>query len=140
MRPVRAVVDTNVVLSAARNNGIPRQVMRMWRDGDVILCVSPPIVEEYLGVLARRGFPESLAEMERAIGARRHCEMAKALPSLRVVSDPDDDKFVECAVALSAEFIVSGDRALRKLRRHGGVEILSPAEFIAAVGGPRAEH
>ena len=134
MRAVRATVDTNVVLSAARNGGVPDKVMQMWRDGKIILCVSPPIAEEYRRILAKFGFFGILAEVERAISVRRHCEMAETLPSLRVVSDPDDNKFVECAVALSAEFIVSGDRALRGLRRHGSVQILSPAEFLAAVG------
>ena len=137
MKPVRAAVDTNVALSALLSGGRPGEVMRMWRDGEIVLCVSPPIVAEYRRVLAKFGFHRELAEMERRVAARRHCEMAGETPDLRVVSDPDDDKFVECAVALSAGFIVSGDRALLKLGRCRGVDILAPAEFLETVRGAR---
>ena len=140
MTPIRAAIDTNVAMSAAHSGGVPGEVMRMWRDGEIILCVSPPIVAEYRRILRGAGFGNYFAEMERAIAAGRHCEMAGETPSLRVVSDSDDDKFVECAVALSAEFIVSGDRALRKLGRHGSIKILNPSDFLAAIAKRRAEN
>ena len=140
MTPIRAAIDTNVVVSGARSGGVPGEVMQAWRDGEIILCVSPPIVAEYRRILGKFEFSRDIADLDRAIAAGRHCEMAGETPSLRVVSDSDDDKFVECAVALSAEFIVSGDRALRKLGRHGSIKILNPSDFLAATAKRRAEN
>jgi len=49
------------------------------------------------------------------------------------ISDPEDLKFLECAVALKAQFVISGDRDLLALRAFGSVEILSPGEFLDRV-------
>ena len=45
---------------------------------------------------------------------------------------PDDDKFLECAVALEADFIVSGDKALQETETYGRIKILSPKSFLEA--------
>ncbi len=46
--------------------------------------------------------------------------------------DPDDVKFIECAVTLTAEWIVTGDRELQNLRKYGRVRIGSPKQFLQA--------
>ena len=47
-----------------------------------------------------------------------------------VIKDPGDDKFIECAVALRAEAIITGDKHLRSIRSYMGVKIITPAEFL----------
>ena len=47
-----------------------------------------------------------------------------------VCSDPDDDKFLEAAVAANADYVVSGDAALLRLKGHGNIGIVKPAEFL----------
>jgi predicted nucleic acid-binding protein len=47
-----------------------------------------------------------------------------------VCSDPEDDKFLECAVASSAKYVVTADKQLLKVSSHGNVEIVSPRRFI----------
>ena len=138
MRPVRATVDTNVTVSAALRKGPPGEVMRMWKSGGLVLCVSRPIVAEYRRVVTRHDRLEFLADLERRVHSRVHCEMAEHTPSLQVVSDPTDNMFVECAVALRAEFIVSGDKALLRLGRYEGVVILNPADFLKTIQSRRA--
>ena len=49
---------------------------------------------------------------------------------ISICEDPDDDKFIECAVAGKCDIIVSGDRHLLKLVRHKGVRILKPRDFV----------
>ena len=139
MRPVRATVDTNVAASAALKGGNPGEVMQMWKDGGLVLCVSRPVMAEYRRIiLVRHQRLAVFADIERRVHSRVHCEMAEHTPSLQVVSDPKDDMFVECAVALRAEFIVSGDKALLRLGRYEGVVILSPADFLKTVQSRRA--
>jgi len=48
----------------------------------------------------------------------------------QICSDPDDDKFLACALASSTKVISSGDKALRKTSGYAGIEVLSPREFV----------
>ncbi len=45
-------------------------------------------------------------------------------------NDPDDDKFIECAVALNSKYIISGDNALRDIEDYMGIKIQSPKQFL----------
>jgi predicted nucleic acid-binding protein len=47
-----------------------------------------------------------------------------------VCSDPDDDKFLEAALAAGADYVVSGDAALLRLKNHHRIQIVRPAQFL----------
>ena len=47
-----------------------------------------------------------------------------------VIDDPDDDKFIECAVECGAGFIISGDKHLLKLKKYKGINIINAAIFL----------
>ena len=65
---------------------------------------------------------------------RTHVLFAANTPKLKIVrSDPADDMFIECAVALKADVIITGDRALQDIGDYMGIRILSPQEFLEAV-------
>ena len=56
---------------------------------------------------------------------------AAKTPALKIVkSDPADDKFIECAVALKADVVITGDRALQAIGDYMGIRILSPQAFL----------
>ena len=58
------------------------------------------------------------------------CFSAKT-PQLHVVEeDPDDDKFIECAVALKADFVISGDKSLIAIEAYMGIRIVTPKQFL----------
>jgi predicted nucleic acid-binding protein len=62
-----------------------------------------------------------------------------ALPE-PVCSDPDDDKFLACAVAAGAPVVVSGDAALLKVSGWNGIDVLKPRTFVDRyLIGPKAE-
>jgi len=48
-----------------------------------------------------------------------------------VTDDPDDDKFIECAICCNADYIVSGDRHLLNLKEYAGIKILKASEFLS---------
>jgi uncharacterized protein len=57
--------------------------------------------------------------------------MVKPLPfASTVCSDPDDDKFLEAAVASDADYIVTGDAALLRVRKYQRLQIVRPAQFL----------
>ena len=52
-------------------------------------------------------------------------------PELHIVEkDPDENRFIECAVALKAKFVISGDKALKDIRDYMNIKIVSPREFL----------
>jgi len=55
-------------------------------------------------------------------------------PELHIVEeDPDDNMFLECAVALKAEFVISGDKALNAIQEYMNIKIVSPREFLSNI-------
>jgi uncharacterized protein len=129
---IRVVVDTNVLVSSFFG-GKPREVIDLWKAGDITLCLSGPVVGEYIAVLERLGLAEKqeLSELLQLFRTGFHCLFTAETPSLAIVkADPSDDKFIECAVALQARFIISGDKALLAVGDYLGLSILSPREFM----------
>ena len=131
---MRAVVDTNVFVSSFFG-GNPRMIIDLWKTGKLILCLSAPIVNEYAAVLGRLGLEgeDELGELLDLFARGRHLLFAAKTPRLSIVAaDPDDDKLIECAVALKAEVIITGDRALKAVGNYMGIRIFSPREFLKA--------
>lgn len=128
---IRIVVDTNVFVSSFFG-GNPRQIIDLWKSGEALLCLSPEIVDEYMKVLRRLlGEAEEIKELLRLLAKGYHTVFTHNPPKLHIVSkDPDDDKFIECAVALDAKFVISGDKALLSVKDYMGIRILSPRDFL----------
>jgi len=129
---IRVVVDTNIFISSFFG-GNPRKIIDLWKSGQILLCLSRPIINEYVEVLRRMGLQDE-RELEELLNLFAHgfnvVFTAKA-PNLTVVEkDPDDDKFIECAVALDSKFIISGDKALREIKEYVDIKILSPKQFL----------
>lgn len=135
--PRKVVVDTNVFVSSFLSpTGPPRKIVDLWHDGKIRLCLCAEIVEEYIEVLLRMGFADrdDLKDLLELIRSRNGIDFVAIDGALRAIpSDPADDKFVECAVASGARFIVSGDRHLLRLREWDDVRILSPTDFLASM-------
>jgi predicted nucleic acid-binding protein len=55
-------------------------------------------------------------------------------PGVRVVSAPDDDRFIVSALALKAAYIVTGDKALLDVRHYEGIEVATPRGFLDVIG------
>ena len=136
---IRVVVDTNVFISSFFG-GNPRKVIDLWKSGDITLCLSRPIVDEYIEVLCRLGLQDE-KELEELLGLFAHgfhLVYTAKTPDLNVVGeDPDDDKFIECAVALKAKFAITGDRAVKKIREYINIKIVSPREFLNIIKEPK---
>jgi hypothetical protein len=128
---MRVVFDTNVFISSFFG-GIPGDVIRLWHTGEVTLCLTGKILDEYLKVLQRMGL-DGTKEFNELLGlfkSSHNAVFTSKTPSLSVADDKDDDKFIEAAVAHNAEIIVSGDKHLLSLKEYMKIRILSPREFI----------
>ena len=129
---MKIVLDTNVFISGVFFSGPPYQILEAWQVGKIQLVVSPDILDEY------RRVGEILAVDHPAIDLApildfviRNAAIYSALPlSENVCDDPDDDKFLACALASGSTNIVSGDKHLLKVSGYGGIEVLKPRDFV----------
>jgi len=112
MIPLRLVLDTNVVVSAAiKPDGLQRTVLLLAITKPARLCVSDEIVSEYSMVLAR---PE--LKSRRRI-RRQFLDLMKKRSRLvvpsnlpQVTTDPADNIFIECADAARADYLITGNQ------------------------------
>ncbi|MDI6759318.1 MAG: putative toxin-antitoxin system toxin component, PIN family [Candidatus Brocadiaceae bacterium] len=129
---MRVVIDTNVFVSSFFG-GTPRKIIDLWKSGDVTLCLSRDILDEYVKVLQRIGLQDEseLEELLSLFARGFNTLFTTKTPEIRVVKDdPDDDKFIECAVALKAKVIVTGDKSIKALGEYMEIKILTPQEFL----------
>jgi putative PIN family toxin of toxin-antitoxin system len=111
MIPLRLVVDTNIVVSAAlKPDGLQRAVLLLAIAKPARLYVSNAILVEYQDVLSRpefqirKGLRQQLLDM-----IRKRAHLVNPVRAIQVANDPEDDKFIECADAGRADYLVTGN-------------------------------
>lgn len=131
---MKVVVDTNILV-ASLFKGSSRELVEHWLNGRISLCVSKPILGEYRNILSRFMFREDRAmRLLDALEAGEGClEAAPPRGGGWVPDDPEDDKFVACALELGADFIVSSDGHLRGLREVEGIRVVTPGTVNARI-------
>ena len=109
---IRAVIDTNVLVSAMiSRDGNEALIVLAVSQGLVVPCVSVEILREYSGVLQRERFGFSSQEVEAVLGLfQRHGLLREAFSVAKLSPDPDDDKFIACALAGEVDFLVTGNK------------------------------
>ncbi len=128
---MRAVLDTNVVMSAIFFGGMPLKIVRAAFSKRVRLVASRAIVSEYHEVAER------LHEQFPSVNYRRPLSILESKLTLvrpvaldeTVCRDPDDDAVIACALGGKAKVICSGDGDLLALDGFRGLEIMNPSDF-----------
>jgi putative PIN family toxin of toxin-antitoxin system len=128
---LRVVLDTNIIVSALMQPlGPSGQIFVMVCGGTLQLCTTGSIYSEYEEVIRRPRFRRSEETIQSALVAIRTASLwVRPTVSIRACSDPDDEIFLECAVAARAHYLVTGNA------RHfpdtwEGIEIVSPRRFL----------
>lgn len=130
---IRAVLDTNVVVSALLFSGPPSRLISAWQSGRLRPVVSAPILDEYIRVLAYPKFKLTNTEIRGLLEEELipFIETVTAVPTnIPDLRDPDDAKFITCAVAAGVRWLVSGDDDLLSLHHVESVDILSVTAFL----------
>lgn len=128
----RVTLDSNIYLSALVFGGKPKRVLEMAIEGEIEVAVSDSIIGEIrLHLPGKFGWSEartadaieSISEYAKPVAPT---EMIDA-----VLSDADDNRVLECAVAAGSETIVTGDADLLRLGSYRGIEIVKVSDFLA---------
>jgi len=134
--PIRAVIDTNVMVSALLFGGKPGKIRDLWVSGRLVPLVSSESFEEFTKVLAYPKFRLSQAEISSIVEG-------ELLPYAAVVDvtvdaagtcrDSHDDKFLALAVSGEALYLVTGDKDLLVLNMFANTQIVTVSEFLGLV-------
>ena len=136
----KVVLDTNVLASGLiKKDGPPGKILKAWRKGLFSLVISPNIIEEINRVLREKEFSKRgiTDDDVKSLSFALLLNAIVVIPTVKIEvikEDPEDNKFLECALAGKADYIVSGDkRHLQSLKKFQGIPILSPAKFLSDI-------
>ncbi|MGH7963997.1 MAG: putative toxin-antitoxin system toxin component, PIN family, partial [Candidatus Binatia bacterium] len=129
-----------VYISGLLWTGIPHELLQAAETEDIVLMTTSAILEEVQEALVRPKFAKRIMSLNTSVG-----ELMESLLSIVevmqepkvepvIVEDPDDDKFLACAIASRARWIISGDSHLLTLKRYRNVHIVTPRQFWDAQG------
>jgi uncharacterized protein len=130
---VKVVFDTNILVSAlVFPGGSGEAALQRIVDELDELVISKPILDELLGVLARKFSrdAEELAHVAVLISELAHA--VKPRRRIRLLKDDPDNRILECATTGRADAIVTGDKDLLEIGEYRGVRILSLREYLNA--------
>ena len=129
---MKVVLDTNIFVSGIHWIGASDKILKAWILSKFDLVCSLPIIEEIIRVLLSFKIPmdsddilwweDSIFEKSILVIPTKQVDIVK--------DDPDDNKFIEAALEGKAEFIVSQDKHLLKLKQYKDTKIIHPKEFL----------
>lgn len=127
---MKIVIDTNVVMSGVFFGGAPRKVLESITTDKFDAYATSEIMEEY---------SETIKELSEKYGGRLDkkglsrftlkLHVIEPETKVQICRDPDDDKFLSCAIDSKSLYIVSGDKDLLVLEKYEGVEIITARDF-----------
>ena len=128
---MKVVFDTNILVSAiVFPGGRGEAALRRIIDERDQLVLSKPILDELLGILARKFSRDGEELAHVAVFLSDLAHYVKPRRRLRVVKDEPDNRILECALTGRAAAIVTGDHALLALRNYRSVHIISLREYL----------
>jgi uncharacterized protein len=129
---MKIVLDTNVFISGIFFHGPPAQILDAWKKSKIQIVLSKEIIDEYqrvAGVLSEK-FPEiDISSIIDLIAIHAEIVDTEGIEVFEC-EDPDDNKFIECAIASKTKLIVSGDKHLLKISGYREIVVHNPRNFV----------
>jgi putative PIN family toxin of toxin-antitoxin system len=128
---LKVVFDTNILVSALVFPGGRGEaaLLRIVKEQDQLI-ISKPILDELLGVLGRKFARDAEELAHAAVFISELGILVRPRKQLHVVKDDPDNRILECAIAGRADVIITGDKALLKLRQYLDVRILGLQDYL----------
>jgi putative PIN family toxin of toxin-antitoxin system len=130
---IRVVLDTNVLISALLFKGELSKLLEFWQQGRIVPVISKETFDELTTVLGYPKFSLSRKEIKSLIENEilPFFEVIKASQNVQgACRDPEDDKFISCAISARVDYLVSGDKDLSDLKKYQSVRIFHASDFI----------
>ena len=127
------VIDTNSLIMAISSRSDYHKILQSFLDGDYYMCISNEILEEYAEVIARNISVNLARYVVYTILERKNTRLITPFYNWNLITaDPDDNKFVDCAIAANAKFIVTEDHHFNVLKEipFPSVEVINIDDFL----------
>ena len=127
---MRILIDTNILISGLYFHGLPKKLLREIDLEKFNLCVNEEIISEYTEKIDNK-FSKSKYILDKDLREKIFSSFKNfnKISDLKICRDPDDDKFINCAIDAKAIYIVSGDNDLLTIKNFAGIEIVTAREF-----------
>ena len=128
---MRIVLDTNILISGIFFRGPSHLILQAWKQKKIQFVITPEIFAEYTRVaeVISTKYPGiDISEILNLVAIYSEIVQPFSL-SEPVSEDPDDDKFIGCAISNEVRYIVSGDKHLLKISGYHGIRVFKPQEF-----------
>jgi putative PIN family toxin of toxin-antitoxin system len=129
---VRVIIDTNVLVSGIFFAGLPGRILHLWKNGQIQLVASSEIFHEYAEIIRRLGkkFPGiEITDIIDLLAVELELVRVRKLKE-SICRDPDDDKFIACALTAKVKIVITGDKDLLDLTYYKTVRFISPSQFL----------
>lgn len=137
---MRVVLDANILISAIiSRKGSPAQILVLWEQEMFDLIISPPVLAElervihYPRIRKRYNLPEEQVDQFIQLISTQAISVDPSIEITVIEKDLTDNRYLECAVAGGASYIITGDSHLLELKEYKGIIILPPTGFLALV-------
>lgn len=133
---MRVVIDTNVLISGIFWTGKPKQVLNSARQKLIDAVTSKVLMNELEEILTREDKPFRLTKTEVNRVVKEILSfgtLIKPTSTISICQDDDDNRVLECAVSGNAEYIITGDPHLLKLKSYKNIKIVKPTEFLKII-------
>lgn len=129
---MRVVFDSNIYISALVVPGSQaEQALVRILDGTDSLLISKAILDEVLATLARKFSRDREMLSQTAVILSEMAEVVKPEHTVSILKDDPDNRILECAEAGQATYIVTGDKAMLRLKRYRGIRLISLREYLS---------
>src|SRR3989344_522575 len=129
-KPLKLVLDTNILVSALIYGGKPEQVYNLILEKQITAITSTILFSELFEVLIKKfNFdPRRVKQLERII--KKHFKVVYPNETINAVKDDDDNRVLEAAKEGKCEYIITGDKELLKVKKYKQIKIVTAEEFL----------
>ena len=129
---MRILIDTNILISALFFGKFPKEFLNELLEKNFDICINDAILSEYEETIHKM-----IIKKTYILDAKLYTKFLSKVAvfeiesDIKICRDPDDDKFINCAIDAKAIYIVSGDNDLLSIKNFAGIEIVTAREFYA---------
>lgn len=133
---MKVILDNNVFISGIFWQGAPYQIIKLAEKNKIEIFTCLEILKELFGVLKREKFDSFFEEgkttreevFQKILDLVQICYPKVKIQLIK--DDPSDNIVLACAISSQADFIISGDKHLLKLKSFQGIPIVTPQQFL----------
>ena len=126
---MKILIDTNILISALFFGKFPKEFLNEVLAKNFEICINDKILDEYEATIHKKIIKKKILDEVLYEKFLQDVKFFESVSDLKICHDPDDDKFINCAIDAKAIYIVSGDNDLLTIKNFAGIEIVTAREF-----------